>query len=278
MTRSQRQRADRGSALITAVAMTVVLATFAVLSIHLVLDTAFFQQGVREEDRLDAAFQTAFALALHEVASRSDPIQYGDATRIETDAGAVSVRWFSPDGRVDLNAAPPTLLALALQAAGADAPDRLASAILDWRDADDLVSNHGAEAQAYLRAGLPPPANRPFASEDELADILGMPQQILPCLKTYVTVSSWREAPDPTLAPPRLRHLIAPGQPDATAPPVTLGTGDLIGLDMSLDEGPDRGAGVWALVRLTGDPQAPYRLQAWDRIAASDPICNGARS
>lgn len=49
------------------------------------------------------------------------------------------------------------------------AADRLAQAIIDWQDPDDLHRGRGAEREDYLRAGaLALPTNRPF---DRLADL-----------------------------------------------------------------------------------------------------------
>ena len=44
---------------------------------------------------------------------------------------------------------------------------------LDYQDADDLKRLNGAESAEYVKAGLPPPANRPLSSPLELRRILG---------------------------------------------------------------------------------------------------------
>lgn len=50
----------------------------------------------------------------------------------------------------------------------------LAAAILDWRDADDSVRPDGAERAMYRSALRLDPANRPFASAREIADVQGV--------------------------------------------------------------------------------------------------------
>lgn len=57
--------------------------------------------------------------------------------------------------------------------------DRLAQAILDWRDADQARRGRGAEREEYLREGLPAlPSNRPFVRLAELRLVRGMTDQI----------------------------------------------------------------------------------------------------
>jgi hypothetical protein len=53
--------------------------------------------------------------------------------------------------------------------------DEIADAILDWRDADDLVRTNGAEADYYAGKGLPyRPANGPFKVLTELLLVRGI--------------------------------------------------------------------------------------------------------
>lgn len=67
--------------------------------------------------------------------------------------------------------------------------DRLAQAILDWRDADDLHRGRGAEAAEYARQALPMrPANRPFARLSELRAVLGMTPALYDRIRPYLTV------------------------------------------------------------------------------------------
>lgn len=52
--------------------------------------------------------------------------------------------------------------------------DELVDALLDWQDADDLPRLQGAEAEWYLRRGLPPPSNRAFSSLCEIQKVRGV--------------------------------------------------------------------------------------------------------
>lgn len=117
----------------------------------------------------------------------------------------VEVRLQSESGKVDLNHADPTLLSALLVQAGAPPAQagRIAAAIIDWRDADDLVQpGGGAEAGQYVAAGLPyGPANGPFVTVGELRRVMGMDEALFQTLVPWVTVWSDRLQPEPSLAP-----------------------------------------------------------------------------
>lgn len=67
--------------------------------------------------------------------------------------------------------------------------DRLAQAILDWRDADELRRGRGAEAADYTRQGLSSaPGNRPFARLSELRGVLGMTDQLYARVSPFLTL------------------------------------------------------------------------------------------
>ena len=67
--------------------------------------------------------------------------------------------------------------------------DRVAQAIADWRDADDLPHLRGAERSAYLTAGLRTiPRNAPLVRVEELRDLYGMTPALYSSIAPYVTV------------------------------------------------------------------------------------------
>jgi general secretion pathway protein K len=64
-----------------------------------------------------------------------------------------------------------------------------AAAILDWRDADDLMRINGAEKQQYQDAGLNyQPRNQAFQTLEELQMVLGMDAATLKWLEPLITV------------------------------------------------------------------------------------------
>lgn len=67
--------------------------------------------------------------------------------------------------------------------------DRLAQAIADWRDPDDLHRMRGAERDAYLEAGAAVlPGNGPFQSLGELRDVRGMTPALYEQVRPYLTL------------------------------------------------------------------------------------------
>ncbi|MEX0892844.1 MAG: hypothetical protein WEB88_11815, partial [Gemmatimonadota bacterium] len=94
--------------------------------------------------------------------------------------------------------------------------DRLAQAILDWRDEDDSPRLNGAEREQYLRDGAPVlPPDRPFEELAELRWVRGMTDELYAAAQPYLTLTSsgrvnLNAAPEPVL-------LALPGMTPATA-------------------------------------------------------------
>lgn len=129
----------------------------------------------------------------------------GRAYRFTFDGAQVEVRIEDVSGQVDLNAATPEVLIDLFRAAGAgDArAQSLADAVQDWRDSDDLPRAHGAEADAYKRAGLAwLPRNGPFRTAGELDRVYGMDDALYRKLAGSITVFSGRNFPDAAYAGP----------------------------------------------------------------------------
>ena len=193
------RRARRGFALIAAIWLMVTLSALglevALLARTRRLSAANAAEGARARAAADAGLEHArarltrllddaaghvpwhdFARALH------DTVNLGDAryaVRIE-DAGA----------RVNVNLATESQLRRLFAALRIDAgtADRLAQAIADWRDIDDLVRPRGAEREQYLAAGLPVlPRNAPLVRVEELADLYGMTAAIFSAVSPYLT-------------------------------------------------------------------------------------------
>lgn len=84
--------------------------------------------------------------------------------------------------------------------------DKLAQAIADWRDADDIPRVGGAERDDYIRAGaMRLPTNRPFASIEELRYVLGMTPELFEAARPYLSALGMlgrinvNSAPEPVL-------------------------------------------------------------------------------
>ena len=131
---------------------------------------------------------------------RDNAWQYGDAD--------VSVRIVDEMGKVDLNAAQSPLLAALFKQVGV-APgdaDRIAGAILDWRDPDSLIQvSGGAEDDDYAAAGRPYGAkDAPFESIAEVEQVLGMTPAIYAKVEPFLTVFSGNDTPDASYAAPEV--------------------------------------------------------------------------
>lgn len=142
------------------------------------------------------------------------PAPDGDGRRrlgVRIDGVEIRIALQNEGGKVDLNQAPRRLLRGALLAAGAadSESDRLADAILDWRDRDDRRRDFGAEAPAYRRAGLSDgPRNGPFELLPELRLVLGMTDDLFLRLAPFVTIDSAQAGVDPGQASARLLQAI----------------------------------------------------------------------
>ena len=173
--------------------------------------------------------------------------------------------------KIDLNFADVALLMGMFRAAGAD-PDQasaLASAVQDWRDADDLLHLNGAERKEYEAAGLKyGPANRLFESVDELRLVLGVSPELFNCLKPDLTVHAQRADVDLATASPLVRQAagVAPAALAAQPPPVqsvisgqAVGAGEVFEITARLDD-PSRKIrrAERVVIRVTGNQREPF--------------------
>ncbi len=105
----------------------------------------------------------------------------------------IRVRLVSEHGKIDINKADEALLTEMMTSVDIelDQQQALVSAILDWRDKDDLIHTNGAEKEQYEEAGLAyQPTNKEFQLIGELQMVLGMSNEIYQQLKPLITVYS----------------------------------------------------------------------------------------
>lgn len=128
----------------------------------------------------------------------------GRAYVFDFEAAEVEVKITDESGKIDLNAADQQTLDLLFQSLGVDPVDsaRLADAILDWRDPDDLVMPNGAEDDDYEAAGLGyGAADAPFTTVSELQQVLGMDYELFKQVEPGVTVYTGQGTPNALFAP-----------------------------------------------------------------------------
>lgn len=147
------------------------------------------------EDRLDGA----------ESETDSPWIPNGVPRAWQFNGVPVAIAVFNEKSRIDLNQADPQVLAALIEAVGVSEEDatRLADAIADWRDEDDLRLLNGAEDGDYEDAGRPLGAkDAPFSTVEELQQVLGMEPMLYLRLAPELTVDSGDQSPDRQLASP----------------------------------------------------------------------------
>lgn len=127
---------------------------------------------------------------------RANAWRYGDAT--------LEIRVVDENGKVDLNQADASLLAELVRVLGVERfeAQRIAGAMVDWRDTDPLTQPAGGGEDAdYAAAGLPYGAkDGEFESINELEQVLGMTPALFARLAPHVTVFSGRARPDEAYA------------------------------------------------------------------------------
>lgn len=108
-------------------------------------------------------------------------------------------------GLVDLNTAPTGLLVALFSGLGLARPEAvaLAAALQDYRDADHLAQQGGAEPAAYPGRAHGP-KNAPFEAVEELDQLPGIPPALLARLLPLVTVATQQAGIDVSLAPAAL--------------------------------------------------------------------------
>ena len=179
--------------------------------------------------------------------------------------------------KIDLNAAAPALLSGLFEELGEprERAQRLAGAIVDWRDNDNLSQAvGGAEDPAYASAGLAWGAkDAPFDSVAELEQVLGMRPALYAAAAPHLTMYSGNATPDANiadgivLAAMGLEPRMAPIDPDA--PPASAGSGTYsIDSRARLPDG--RSAHLSVVLRMGGNalPGSTYTPLRWQ--AGSD--------
>ncbi len=255
-----RHRTEPGSALLVASLVATLLATAAIV---LILSVRSAQASASEALRLEQARMQSetlldAALVLLDSGSLTTPLN-GASIILPEAIGEGEVRIQDSAGLLDLNVADSDQLAALFAAIGANAETarRLGDAVADWRDGDDLERPFGAEADDYAAAQAPPPGNRDFEIESELALVLGMPRALADCALAYVTVHSGLASPDLGAAPALLRQALraGPGPASGSALGAPLGRVLIVTAEAPLSARAALRSARW--VRLTGDPNRP---------------------
>lgn len=232
--RGRRGRARRGMALLAALWLVVAIAAVA-LQFSLaarerrVIGLAASDRG---RDRAIASGALATMQARMEYDLRNTPVGRGNTAQLRStdpwldadsvysgtiyvDSTEVYVEARDLGTTLNVNFAPEAELRLLLGfvIGNASMAERLAAAILDWRDADDNPRPGGAERDQYIRDNLMVlPSNGPFRELDDLIHVYGMTPDVLELIRPYLTTRgtaaprvNLNTAPEPVLrALPRM--------------------------------------------------------------------------
>jgi general secretion pathway protein K len=213
----------------------------------------------------------------------------------QTDKTRHEIRVLDESGKVDINVAGADILVPLLRAFELDQvqAESMSSAILDWRDADNLLNlPGGAEDPQYESADRPYGArDNAFQTITELQQVLGMTPDLYQRLAPFITIYSGLARPNPSFAPPevlaamgyqgpQIAQLIAqreawqPGTPEFTLPDgnplATSGTGTYSISSVAIEPDGSR-AEVLAIVRVgaNGNFGQMYTPLAW-RVGGND--------
>jgi general secretion pathway protein K len=200
-------RPQRGAALILVLwVLVLMLGTIAIFALGARTEGLQGRTLSRSADARYAAEAGVEVAAFHLQNPDGDALWVPDGRPVDFDWGGqkLQVRVVDEGAKVDLNIANPELLAGLMQALGVDfeRSRRIAGAIADWRDGDDLLNPEGgAEDTQYAAAKLPYGAkDRPFETISELRLVLGMDPKLYEKMTPYVTLYSGLARPNPAYA------------------------------------------------------------------------------
>lgn len=215
-------RSSRGIALIAVLWVVLLLSVIGGSLVMLTRTEVGLSRNLVLSAKAETLAEGGIHLAINELLAPTSAVRSqagGHRWRVETETGILDVAIADVTGRIDLNAAPPVLIAGLLVAAGQDPVEAegLADRIADWRDADDTPRPNGAE-QADYQGYEPPPrvANGPFLSADEVTRVPGITPALWARIADAVTVYSRRPGINPLYAS-KTALLAVPGMAEEDA-------------------------------------------------------------
>jgi general secretion pathway protein K len=257
--------------------------------------------GIRNNAQALAVAQSGIAMAEMMLLNPDQNKRWradGSIYEINSANAKVRIRLLSETGKIDINMADETLLQVLMTKAPLDSEHQtsLVSAILDWRDNDDLVHIGGAEKKEYKDADLSyGPRNKPFQTIEELQLVLGMDKSVFLWIEPLVTVYSGQQQVSIQLAPKEVLQVIPGldvGQIDSylaarlesainnlPAPPFPSSSGITTAAEQNnvltlvsealLDD--ESSAVISAVIKQPGETQAtPFEILKWQHVTSND--------
>lgn len=205
--------AERGYALLLAIAVVAVLSLAVLASVRVQGDVtaSAARLSERNADAIAAeSLMTRVAFLLLTERSDGNSVQLSedmrrggslrfDGSRYAIDGRANALLSVQDEaGLFNLNSSDEAGLQSLLQLSGQRrGAGPLAAALLDYVDEDDVERDGGGEGRAYVRAGLPPPMDRPFSSRWQALEVLGWRTAMRDSAAIWDQVSA--NAPEATL-------------------------------------------------------------------------------
>jgi len=183
---------ESGFALVTAVWLTLLLSLMAAGLMRLVLTSRQTLSAFETELQDKAIAESAVEIFMSRYFYNVEKQTYHDAN-FELLDRQIFVTVAFESGKININRAKLPLLSALFASKGLSSNDAisLASAIIDWRDADQIPLASGAEIDAYFEAGMGvSPRNGAFETVGEVRHLLGMTPELYACLRPTLTVYS----------------------------------------------------------------------------------------
>lgn len=193
--------AEAGFALVSALWLSLALGLVGSLSLALAWRAVVRAELLVSEVEERLTLEGATIRAVHDLGQMpSQPVSFTATYQINGRDIAVEAR--PTTAWPDLNHVDAVSLAAFLEALGAPSSRAatLADTIVDWREPAGSSRLNAARLADYEAAGLPPPANRPFESTEELALLAGLSAEEAECLAGHFTLLSANSSADPAIA------------------------------------------------------------------------------
>jgi len=298
MMRHELKKSGRGIALLLVLWMMIIL--IGIIGVFALIASTEHRQGKMLARTVQARYAAEGGIEVATIRlSNPDPLlQWVPDNRVykyTVDKTRIEIRTVDESGKVDINVAGADVIQPLLLAVGVDElqAQTITSAIMDWRDPDDLLTLPGGAEDPQYSA-----AERPYGSKDgafqtisELQQVLGVTPELYLKLKPLITIYSGLTRPNPSFAPPevlaalglqapQIAQLLAqreawrPGMPVFTLPDgnplATSGTGTYSISSLAIEPDGSR-AEITATLRVgaNGNFGQLYTPLAW-RVGAND--------
>jgi general secretion pathway protein K len=268
------------------------LSALVLIYLTFVTNTAVVVGGSTDRVQTEALVEAGVELAAFQLAGRSEAARPTSGTfNARVGTGRVFVLFCSEAARIDLNAAPKTLLSGLMTGLGANPANAAgyADRILAWRAPTEL-GDDDPENSFYRTSGSPYiPRHAPFPAAEELWLVRGIPPVIVERMLPFVTVFSnvaginvLDAAPQvlaalPNITPESLQSVLLQRADPALDPRALIGMAGgegatlagsrayRVSVDAELPDGRRSSAEVVILLLESGDE--PYRVLSWRNAA-----------